>query len=43
VESESLSNVCASIDELGERFFCRYREHLSFYTAETQTIVNRTR
>ena len=35
LKPDSLGNVCATIGDLDERFFCRYRARLSFYTAKT--------
>ena len=36
LKPDLLGNVCATIGDLDERFFCRYRARLSFYTAKTQ-------
>jgi len=37
LKSDSLGNVCATIDDLDEHFFCRHRACSSFYTAKTQS------
>jgi hypothetical protein len=37
LKSDSPGNVCATIGDLDERFFCRHRARLSFYTAKTLT------
>src|ERR1700719_4563683 len=36
LKSDSLGNVCATIGDSDERFFCRQRARLSFYTAKIQ-------
>jgi hypothetical protein len=37
LKSDSRGNLCATIDDLNERFFCRHRARFSFFTAKTQS------